>query len=145
MRGVTSSSFPGGAGLLPPQLPTLLMLLCAGGPQDSASRSELIIAGNRAPGASSSTPSGTVCPSSESPPQLLCKLTSVGTKSLEVLCILKSPLIFRRAQGWMSGRRNPWLAQPPTGTFTLSGLESLCVLFPNLHMSRLNNPSYYEP
>ena len=143
--GVTPFSLCEGAGLLPLQLPTLPMLLCTGGPQDSASRNELIIAGNPAPAARGSVPSGPIGSSSESPPQLLCKLASAETKSLEVLGILKSLLIFRKTQGWGSGQGHPWLAQPPTGSLTLSGSESLCILFPHLQVFRSNSPSCYEP
>lgn len=125
LQGAAPSSLREGAGLLPPQLPTLLMLLCAGGPQDSSGRSELITAGNGAPAATSPAPSGTVCPSSESPPQPLCKLPSVRANSSEILGILKSPLIFRKAQGWVLGHGRSWRAQPPTGSLTLSRSRSL--------------------
>lgn len=78
------------------RLPTLLSDLCMGGLQDRSGRSELIIAGDSVPAASSSSPLGTVCPSSESPPPLLCKLPSVRTKGLEA-CIPAGPLLFRKA------------------------------------------------
>lgn len=76
--------------------PSCLTPLCTGGLQDRSSRSELIIAGDSSPAASSSSPLGTVCPSSESPPPQFCKLPSVRTKGLEV-CIPLGPLVFRKA------------------------------------------------
>lgn len=139
LQGVAPSSLHEGAGLLPPQLPTLLMLLCEGGPQDSSGRSEFIIAGNGAPAATPSAPRGLFA---------LLQRVLHNCFADELWCEQDAwkhcVFIFSKAQGRASGHRRSWLAQPPTGSFSLSRSEALCILLPYPYISRLNNPRCCE-